>query len=175
MTTGNITDNVILVDRNWTYGELKLVKTGHQRTVEGVTPLKDDLRLFLPRLASPDDIACPNEDGGYLDLHNWRRRVFSPACKRAAVKVTPYELRHTYCSLLAHEGRSAVYIAAAMGHSLIETQSRYSHIIEDARLSPMKPMVEAIFEARVELADAGLSSACLSDPPSVLRRSIGSG
>jgi len=88
------------------------------------------------------------------------------------VEVTPYELRHTFCSRLAHEGRSAVYIAAAMGHSLIETQSRYSHIIEDARLSPMKPMADAIYEARAELADAGAYSVCLEDAPTVLRRSV---
>lgn len=86
--------------------------------------------------------------------------------------MTPYELRHTYCSLLAHEGRSPVYIAAAMGHSLIETQSRYSHIIADARLSPLKPMADAIYEARAELSDAGASSVCLTDAPTVLRRSL---
>jgi integrase len=174
VAVGNISDNVILVDRNWTYGELKLVKTGRERTVEVVAPLRDDLRLFLPRIATADELACPNDLGGYVDLHNWRRRVFQPACKRAGVDVTPYELRHTYCSLLAHEGQSPVYIAAAMGHSLIETQSRYSHIIEDARLSPRKPMVEAIYEARAELAEAGASSVCLSDPPAVLRRAVGS-
>ena len=124
------------------------------------------------RVDPPHEIACTNEVGGYLDLHNWRRRVFYPACKRAGVKATPYELRHTYCSLLAHEGRSPVYIAAAMGHSLVETQSRYSHIIEDARLSPIKPMADAILEARAELADAGASSVCLADAPTVLRRSL---
>ena len=143
-------------------GRLKLTKTERRRTVEIVLGLRDDLRLFLPRKAQPAEIACPNENGGYLDLHNWRRRVFYPACTRAGVKVTPNELRHTFCSLLAHEGRSAVYIAAAMGHSLIETQSRYSHIIDDARLSPMKPMADAIYEARAELAEAAASSVCLT-------------
>ena len=59
MTTGNVTDNVILVDRNWTYGELKLTKTERQRTIEIVAPLRDDLRLFLPRLAPADEIARP--------------------------------------------------------------------------------------------------------------------
>lgn len=172
LSVESVTDNVIVVDRNWTYGELKLTKTEHRRTVEIVPPLRDDLRLFLPRQAGVAEIACPNEDGGYLDLHNWRRRVFYPACKRAGVKVTPYELRHTYCSLLAHEGRSPVYIATAMGHSLTETQSRYSHIIHDARLSPMKPMTGAISEARAELAESGASSVCLSDAPTVLRRSL---
>jgi hypothetical protein len=86
--------------------------------------------------------------------------------------VRPGELRHTYCSLLAHEGRSAVYIAAAMGHSLIETQSRYSHILEDARLSPLKPMDDAIYEARAELAETGASSVCLADAPTVVPRSL---
>lgn len=41
-----------------------------------------------------------------------------------------------------------------MGHSLIETQSRYSHIIEDARLSPLEPMADAIYEERAELAES---------------------
>jgi hypothetical protein len=58
------------------------------------------------------------------------------------------------------------------GHSLIETQSRYTHIIEDARLSPMKPMADAIYEARTELADLGASSGCRDDAPTVLRRSV---
>jgi hypothetical protein len=61
-----------------------------------------------------------------------------------------------------------------MGHSLIETQTRYSHIVHDARLSPSKAMVEASYEARAELAEAGASSGCLSDPPAILRRSVGS-
>jgi hypothetical protein len=63
-----------------------------------------------------------------------------------------------------------------LGHDsaagLLETQTRYSHIIADARLSPMKPMADAIYEARTELADLGASSGCLDDAPTVLRRSI---
>ena len=51
---------------------------------------------------------------------------------------------------------------------------RYSHIIEDARLSPLKPMADAIYEARAELAESGASSVCLADAPTVLRRSLGS-
>src|SRR5437764_15413031 len=101
-----ITDYVRVLDRNPPYGELKLTKTERRRTVEIVPGLHDDLRLFLPRKTQTGEIACPNDNGGYLDLHNWRRRVFDPACKRAGVKVPPYELRHTYCSLLTHEGRS---------------------------------------------------------------------
>jgi hypothetical protein len=49
--------------------------------------------------------------------------------------------------MLAHEGRSAPYIAAMMGHSLTDTQRHYAHLIDDARLATGKPMVEAIREA----------------------------
>jgi integrase len=36
LSVDSITDNVIVVDRNWTYGELKLTKTERRRTVEVV-------------------------------------------------------------------------------------------------------------------------------------------
>jgi hypothetical protein len=50
--------------------------------------------------------------------------------------------------------------------------SRYSHTIADARLSPMKPMADAIFKARAELAETGAFSVCLAGAPTVLRRSL---
>jgi integrase len=53
LSVDSITDNVIVVDRNWTYGELKLTKTERRRTVEIVPPLRDDLRRFLPRRPPP--------------------------------------------------------------------------------------------------------------------------
>jgi hypothetical protein len=36
----------------------------------------------------------------------------------------------------------------------------------------MKPMADAIYEARAELAETGASSVCLEDAPTVLRRSL---
>lgn len=44
----------------------------------------------------------------------------------------------------------------------IETQSRYSHIIEDARLSPKKPTADAPYEARAELVAARWCVLCVS-------------
>jgi site-specific recombinase XerD len=68
----------------------------------------------------------------------------------AGVDASPYDLRHSYCSLLAHEGRSAPYIAAMMGHGLTDTQKHYAHLIDDARLSPNTTMVDAIRAARAK-------------------------
>jgi integrase len=50
-------------------------------------------------------LVVANGRGGYLDLRTWRRRIWKPACQRAGViGATPYELRHTYASLLIHGG-----------------------------------------------------------------------
>jgi integrase len=105
-----------------------------------------DLTLSIPfattwtscEVIAGSGLVAPNHYGRPLDLSTWRRRIWKPAAKRAGVDATPYDLRRTYCSLLAHEGRSAPYIAANMGHSLTDTQKHYAHVIEDARLAPAR-------------------------------------
>jgi integrase len=48
---------------------------------------------------------------------NWRRRAFDRARAAArADEATPYALRHSFASLLLHEGRSVVYVARQLGH-----------------------------------------------------------
>jgi integrase len=110
--------------------------------------------------ARPDDFVVTTETGLPIDLRNWRNRVFHPAARVADVKATPYDLRHTFCSLLAHEGRAMVYIAAMMGHSTIRTQEPCSHIITDAHLRPLVPMTDAIQEARASVERSLLPSRC---------------
>jgi integrase len=40
---------------------------------------------------------------------NWRKRAFDRACAAAGVQgATPYALRHSFASLLLHEGRSVI-------------------------------------------------------------------
>jgi integrase len=59
-----------------------------------------------------------NPDGGRLDQHNWRSRIFKPAARRAGVpSATPHQLRHGFASMLADEGYGAPQIASALGHA----------------------------------------------------------
>jgi integrase len=127
---------------------LRPTKTATRRTVDIVEPLRDDLEQLRKVAPNGAVLAAPNREGRPLDLRTWRRRIWKPACERAGVSLTPYDLRHGYCSLLAHEGRSAPYIAAMLGHSLTDTQKHYAHIIDAARLAPGVPMVDAIRAAR---------------------------
>jgi integrase len=154
--------NLLVVDRSFMYGELRPTKTGSRRVVDVVEPLREDLeRLRVGAIRSPAALVAPTRQGTPLDLRTWRRRIWRPAVARAFGKYsdtvvsgqppTPYDLRHSYCSLLAHEGRSAPYIAAMMGHALTDTQRHYAHMIKDARLALGTTMVDAIRAARASL------------------------
>jgi len=145
LTWGDV-GNLLVVDRSFTYGEMRPTKTGSRRTIDIVEPLREDLEALRVSGAADGDLVAPNRQGRPLDLRTWRRRIWKPAAERARVGASPYDLRHAYCSLLAHEGRSAPYIAAMMGHSLTDTQRHYAHLIDDARLATGTSMVAAVRE-----------------------------
>src|SRR5580765_312321 len=90
-------------------GGRRATRTEHARTVELVDPLRDDLAEYRPARTELGALVLPNRDGGYIDLHAWRRRVWTPACTAAGVKATPYSGRHSYTSLLIHEGGSLLF------------------------------------------------------------------
>jgi integrase len=142
----------IVVSRTWTHGELReRTKTGRIRAVEIVEPLRADLEAIRPKAGAPDDLVFPSPTGRLLDLHNWRDRVFKPAATTAGIEAVPYDLRHTFASLLIHEGRSVPYVAAMAGHSPRVCLERYAHVFAEAQLGAGVPMVEAVESARVAL------------------------
>ena len=75
---------------------------------------------------------------------------------------TPYALRHSFASLLLHEGRSVIYVARQLGHDARLTLSRYGHVIDELDEQPRIDAETAIQEARVpsqfpEALENGLS------------------
>ena len=78
--------------------------------------------------------------------------------------------RHTYASLLIHEGRSLPYVTAALGHaSPTTTLNHYAHVFDEARLATGVPMIEAVETARALLEARGVYPVCTSDPVRALR------
>lgn len=91
-------------------GGIKPTKTGHSRTVELLRPLADDLsewRLWSGRPNS-DALLFPNLQGGVWNdqgWQTWHRDAWHPACHAVGLEgVRPYDLRHSFVSLLIHEG-----------------------------------------------------------------------
>jgi hypothetical protein len=45
----------------------------------------------------------------------------------------PYDLRHSFASLLLAEGRTSIVVAAQLGHSKQMTDGTYGHVIDEYR------------------------------------------
>jgi integrase len=132
-------------------------KTRRMRTVDLLPPLNADLRLWTAALPGSSLTApvLPRFDGSALneiDWRNWRRRIYRPAARRAGLPSSrPYDLRHSFVSLLIWEGRSVAEVAEQAGHS-IETCSRdYVHVFKDYEPARRVTAAEQIQRARAAL------------------------
>ncbi len=104
-------------------------KTNTARTVRLLEPLANDLREWQRESGRPHANAAVFPE---LDLDNWRSRRWDRAVLAAGFKgATPYTLRHSFASLLLHEGRSVIYVARQLGHGAALTLGTYGHVIDE--------------------------------------------
>jgi integrase len=143
------------------HGEIKATKTGQTRTVRLLKPLALDLakwRLACRRPPSASllfrayDGDCWSRD----DWANWRSRVFGPTAEAAGLEKTrPYDLRHSFCSLLIHEGATVVEVARQLGHAPTMTLNTYGHVFDELqgaeRLSAEEQIPKGTRQACVRL------------------------
>jgi integrase len=81
---------------------------------------------------------------------SWRRRAFNRGVQAAGLAHTrPYDLRHSFASLLLHEGRSVIYVARQLGHDARLTLTRYGHVIDELEDTPRIEAEAAITNARL--------------------------
>jgi integrase len=161
---------VLVIDRSVSDGEIRQTKTNTRRTVDVIPPLAADLDLLRPKVADPDALVIHGERGQVRDLNNWRARTWKTACEAASVRTTPYDGRHSYASLLIHEGRSLPYVTAALGHASATTTLNHSaHVFDEAGLATGAPMIEAVETARGLLEARHVYPVCTRDPIRVLR------
>jgi len=160
---GHVRDRTLLVERAVSLGELKDTKTRAHRTVRLLAPLQEDLRgRRRHSVRRTDDALVFPSAAGQLwtktDWDNWRRRAFDRACVAIALyDARPYDLRHSFASLLLHEGRSVMYVARQLGHAAGLTLSAYGHVIDELDDSPQIPAEDAIRAARSGSCVTGVS------------------
>lgn len=124
------------------------------RTVDLLDPLVADIRAWVDAFGnvSRRTPVIPRSDGRHLvetDWRNWRRRIYRPAARRAGLETSrPYDLRHSFVSLLIWEGRSVAEVAEQAGQS-VETCSRdYVHVFKDYDPALRVTASEQILRAR---------------------------
>jgi len=160
---GHVRERTVLVERAASLGELKDTKTRAHRTVRLLAPLQEDLRAWWRACGQPADgaLVLPGPHGRLFsktDWDNWRRRAFDRACTTIALyDARPYDLRHSFASLLLHEGRSVMYVARQLGHDARLTLSTYGHVIDELDDSPQIPAEDAIRAARSGSCVTGVS------------------
>jgi integrase len=107
---GDVRERTLLIERAVSLGEVEATKTEDPRPVRLLAPLAADLKEWRMRSGRPSDDALvfPGHDGGPWTesaYKSWRRRAFARALKAAGVDAgRPYDLRHSFASLLLHGG-----------------------------------------------------------------------
>ncbi len=165
----DIRENTILVERSVAFGKLKTTKTGKTRTVKLLKPLAETLDTWK-RISSrnqPTDLVFPAPDGSPWTLdrtNNWRKRTFADAVEAAGLPATtrPYDLRHSYVSLMIAEGASVVEVASQAGHAPTMALSTYAHLFDEHDHTNNRTAADLIREARTQL---GLSEVSVLCPP----------
>lgn len=156
----DIGDQAINVERAVSLGQIKATKTGTTRSVRLLAPLAGDLREF--RMASgrpePGALLFPGPtDAVWTETAwgNWSKRQWARALKTAGLgSARPYDLRHSFASLLLHEGRSVIYVARQLGHGAQLTLGTYGHVIDELDDTPHIDAATAIAQARQTISVA---------------------
>lgn len=135
-------------------GTIKATKGRQSRSVRLLAPVAADLREWRMACGNPDPggLVIPRRDGTPWTEHdwsNWRSRQWRHAYERAGLHAPrPYDLRHSFASLLLAEGRTIHYVAKQLGHSPEMTSRTYGHVVEEFEDSPRIDAEREIAKAR---------------------------
>jgi Phage integrase family len=132
---------VLTVDRAFSYGRLKPPKTkGSRRRVPLPARALAALETIPRRIDSRLVFYGPR--GAHIDLRNWRKREWQPACESAGLWTRPakgqtgppcprpYQLRHSYARWMLAAGVPAYDVARYMGSSLRMVDAHYGHLVK---------------------------------------------
>lgn len=136
-------------------GGIKRTKTGNVLPVKLLEPLAEDLRTW--RRANPGvkpgalvfPIGPDRVVASKTAMDNWRARQWTAALKAAGVPYQrPYDLRHSFASLLLAAGHTIHYVSEQLRNSPRLVMSTYGHVIAEFEGQPALDPVATIEAAR---------------------------
>jgi integrase len=157
LTWSHLRERTLLVEAAVSVGVVGETKTRQRRTVRLLPPLGADLAEWRLRAGRPadDGLVFPGHDSrpwSPASYKNWHRRTFRPATAAAGlIGSRPYDLRHSFVSLLIAEGHNVVEVARQAGHSPKMALDTYAHVFEDFDPTQRIDAAERIRNAREEL------------------------
>jgi integrase len=154
---GDIGERTLRVERAAAGSSVKATKTETLRTVRLLAPVVEDIEAWRRESAAEGgdaSLVFPTVRGTLMsdnDWRNWRTRIYRPAAATAGLANSPpYDLRHSFASLLINEGASVVEVARQMGNAPSVTLDTYGHVFDEDELGSRFDPVEAIEAARAE-------------------------
>jgi integrase len=132
-------ENTILIQRAANPdGSSKPTKNRQHRTVRLLSALAQDVREHKLAIGRPPEktLILLDDDGKPWDKNAWqmwRADRWAPACRAVGLDPVPrpYDLRHSFASLLLAEGKQPIWCAKQLGHTLAVFLSTYAHLIDE--------------------------------------------
>jgi integrase len=162
LTWAHIRERTILVEASVSLGTIAETKTRKRRTVRLLVPFAQDLAEWRLGAARPGEEALvfPDRRGEpwtRTTYQNWRRRIYVPAAEEAGIaNARPYDLRHSFVSLLIAEGHNVVDIARQAGHSPTMALNTYAHVFEEFDPADRMSAADRIRQARDQVRFAAM-------------------
>ena len=149
LTWGDVRDRTLMVSKRASLGTIAEGAKSSRRSVRAVTmpaALRGDLLEWqlLSGRPTPGTLVFPARSGAVwseYDYRNWRRRIFAPAATAAGVPgIRPYDLRHSFASLLLAQGRSVIDVASSASlHQTFTLDTYECHARPPPRLRRRSP------------------------------------
>jgi integrase len=152
----NVRTRTLLVNGAVSLDTIADTKTRRGRTVTVLAPLAQDLAEWRLHVGRPaDGLVFPGHDGEPWTptaYRNWRRRIYTPVAQAAGIEhPRPYDLRHSFVSLLIAEGHNIVEVARQAGHSPTMALDTYAHVFEEFDPTERVNAADRIRNAREDL------------------------
>lgn len=134
-------EGVIRVERAFSYGKVKALKTKESRRRVPLGARAADALASVPRRLDTR-LVFPGPRGAHIDLRNWRKREWQPACESAGLWVRPpkgktgppcprpYDLRHSFISWALAAGLPTLDVARFAGTSTRMIDLTYGHLVK---------------------------------------------
>jgi integrase len=98
---------------------------------------------------APDALVFPSPEGGYLQRHNFRNRVWAPALKATGLSYRFHDLRHSGLTWVAATGATVAELMHRGGHASPAAAMRYQHATKERDRALAQALSELVKPAQV--------------------------